>query len=101
MSERTTDEGRDPEGTHRETSPGGRSSRGPNADPGGDIDLGGLVPPYEGRTRARGESDLSDELTGSVARAYGDAKGGGAGQTASPAVESPVRDEEVDRKSVV
>ena len=93
---RSDEESRDPETSHREVSPGGRSSRGPDADPGGATIPGGLVPPYEGRTKARGESEISDELTDSVARAYGDTRGGGAGQTASPAIESPVRPDEVN-----
>ncbi len=97
--ERGDQENRDPEGVHREVSPGGRSSRGPNPDPGGKTVPGGLVPPYEGRTTARGDSQVSDELTESVERTYGDARGGGAGQTASPAVESPVRSDEVDHEA--
>lgn len=32
------------------TTGGGRSTRGPNPQPGGDIDLEGREPPYEGRT---------------------------------------------------
>jgi len=96
MTEARNDpEGRDPQGVNREASPGGRASRGPNADPGGDVEPGGLVPPYEGRTTARGESEISDDLTAGVERAYGDARGGGAGQTTSPPMESPVRDDEV------
>ena len=97
--ERTDRSGRDPEGIQREVSPGGRSSRGPNADPGGETVPGGPVPPYEGRTSTRGESQISEELTDSVERIYGDVQGGGAGQTASPAVESPVRPDEVSHEA--
>jgi hypothetical protein len=97
--ERSDRESRDPEGIQREVSPGGRSSRGPNADPGGETVPGGLVPPYEGRTSARGESQISDELTDSVERIYGDVQGGGAGQTASPAMESRVRPDEVNHEA--
>ena len=100
MAEERSDQHiRDPEGIDHELSPGGRSSRGPNADPGGETVPGGLVPPYEGRTTARGESQISEELTDSVERTYGGAHGGGTSETASPAMESPVRPDEVSHEA--
>ncbi|CAN5715822.1 hypothetical protein BH20ACT2_BH20ACT2_24330 [soil metagenome] len=85
-------EGRDPEGSNREGHPGGSSSRGPNADPGGEIDPSGLVPPYEGRG--------GGEETGggaSVERQLADTKTDEAkGQTSSPADERPPRAEDDD-----
>ncbi len=88
-------EGRDPEGAHREAQAGGRSSRGPNADPGGEVEAGGLLPPYDGRTDAE---TSSSERAASVERQLADTKAGRPGSTASPADEQPVRDEEVTDK---
>ena len=51
------------------------------------------MPPYDGRSTG------SDELKGTVERQYGDAEGGGAGQTASPAEESPVGEHEVTHET--
>lgn len=48
--------------------PGGRSSRGPNPDPGGETEAGGLVPPYDDRTTSSGETESQDERAASVAR---------------------------------
>ncbi|MBA3956319.1 MAG: hypothetical protein H0X58_06620 [Acidimicrobiia bacterium] len=79
---------RDPEGRHREGQGGGRSSRGPNADPGGEIEPGGLVPPYEGRG-AEGKS--ADDRAASVERQLAETKTGQPGQTAAPADERPPR----------
>ena len=79
---------RDPEGTNREAQGGGRTSRGPNPDPGGEIEPGGLVPPYEGRG-AEGES--ADDRSASVERQLAETKTGPSGQTASPADERPPR----------
>jgi hypothetical protein len=50
MSDTTDDPGRDPEGGNRDVQPGGRASRGPNPQPGGEEEPGGLVPPYDDRT---------------------------------------------------
>jgi hypothetical protein len=94
-----SDERRGAEGKVRDVQPGGSASRGVNPDPGGETEPGGLVPPYEGRTTERGESEISEELGSSVERMLLDADGGGGGQTASPAVESPVRDEEVSHET--
>lgn len=80
------DQSRDPEGRHREAQGGGGASRGPNADPGGEIEPGGLVPPYEGRG-AEGES--ADDRSASVERQLADTKTGPPGQTQSPADERP------------
>ena len=88
-------EGRDPEGAHREAQGGGRTSRGPNADPGGEVEPGGLVPPYEGRTDAE---NSSSELAASVERQLADTKTGRPGATASPADEQLVREDEVTDK---
>ena len=79
----------------RDVQPGGSASRGPNPDPGGEQTPGGLVPPYEGRSTGFGEDDIGKKLEESVDRMYAGTEGGGAGQTASPAQESPVRAEEV------
>lgn len=87
-------EGRDPEGTGREAQPGGRSSRGPNADPGGEVEPGGLVPPYDGRTTGA-EAASSDERAASVERQLADTKTGQIGQTVSPTDEQPVSPDQV------
>ncbi len=87
------------DGKVRDVQPGGSASRGINPDPGGETEPSGLVPPYEGRTKARGESEISEELGASVERMLHDVDRGGGGQTASPAVESPVRDEEVSHET--
>ncbi len=87
-------EGRDPEGGSRSAQPGGSPSRGPNPDPGGEEEAGGLVPPYEDRTS--GEASASkDERAQSVERQLADSKTGREGETASPADEQPVGDDEV------
>jgi hypothetical protein len=53
MTDRTTDPD---EGTgHKATDSGGRTNRGPAVAPGGEEEIGGLVPPYEGRKE---EADL-------------------------------------------
>lgn len=87
-------EGRDPQGTAREAQVGGRTSRGPNADPGGEVEPGGDIPPYDGRTDA-GTSASSNERAESVERQLADTKTGRPGATSSPADEQPVRDDEV------
>ena len=89
---------RDPEGPYREVQPGGRSSRGPNADPGGAVEPGGLIPPYEGRTEGRAVSESSQALTETIQRQSGEVKAGH-GQTASPAQESPARPDEVTNET--
>lgn len=87
-------EGRDPEGGSRSAQPGGSPSRGPNPDPGGEVEAGGLVPPYEDRTS--GEASASkDERAASVERQLADSKTGREGETASPADEQPVGADEV------
>lgn len=65
---------------------------GPNPGPGGTIEPGGEVPPYDGRT-----TDGSDPsgAAASVERQQATTKTAVAGQTASPADESPVRDAEI------
>jgi hypothetical protein len=80
---------------HGDVQPGGRATRGPEPDPGGEETPAGLVPPYEGRSTGFGEDELSEQLEGTVERQYGGVQAGGAGQTASPAQESPVRPDEV------
>lgn len=65
---------------------------GPNPGPGGTVEPGGLVPPYEGRTTD--DSDPSGTAA-SVRRQLDKTKDANAGQTASPAEESPARPEEV------
>jgi hypothetical protein len=91
-------EGRDPQGTFREAQGGGRSDRGPNADPGGEVVPGGLVPPYEGRSGERGGSESSEALTESVESQLSETVTGAHGSTASPAVESPVEPSEVSHE---
>jgi len=85
-------EGRDPEGGARSVQPGGRTSQGPNPDPGGEEEPGGLVPPYEGRTSAE---TSNDESAASVGRQLADTKTGPPGATASPADEQPVSEDQV------
>jgi hypothetical protein len=64
---------------------------GPNPDPGGGSDVEG-APPYEGRTRAKGES--GHDGAASVERQLADTEGGPGG-TASPAEESPAQEHEL------
>lgn len=85
-------EGRDPEGTNRSMQPGGRS--GPNPDPGGEEEPGGLLPPYEGRTTGS-DSPSSEARAESVERQLAETKTGRPGETASPADEQPAREDEV------
>jgi len=94
-SEAADTEGRDPEGRFREAQGGGSASRGPNPDPGGEVEPGGLVPPYEGRTRERGTSESSEALTESVKSQMAETDSGRPGATASRANESPVEPDEV------
>ncbi len=64
-------------------------SRGPNPAPGGETDVEDrTIPPYEGRTGTEGNPGNA-ELRASVQRQMVGAQPGTAGQTASPAVESP------------
>ena len=49
-----------------------------------------LVPPYEGRTKAEGESEISRELRGTVERQLANTHGPGRAATTSPVQESPV-----------
>jgi len=66
---------------------------GPNPNPGGEIDTGhSLIPPYEGRTTSETSSDASRE---SVERMLEHTDAGSPGATASPAVESPARADEL------
>ena len=69
---------------------GGRSAHGPNPDPGGETQLGGLVPPYDDRSARRGDSESSDALTASIDRQKEHTDPGYPGATASPADEQPV-----------
>ncbi|MBA2280866.1 MAG: hypothetical protein M3527_00685 [Actinomycetota bacterium] len=70
-------------------------SRGPNPAPGGETDVEDRgIPPYEGRTGTEGNPG-NDELRASVERQMVGAESGTAGQTASPAVESPARQDEL------
>lgn len=87
-------EGRDPEGGNRSVQPGGRSSRGPNPDPGGSEEPGGLVPPYDDRTKGA-DGPASEERAASVQRQLAETKSGQHGATTSPADESPVGADEV------
>jgi hypothetical protein len=69
---------------------------GPNPAPGGEIDTGdSLVPPYEGRTTP---DTANAENRASVERILEHTDSGRAGATASPAVESPAREEELSHE---
>ena len=63
---------------------------GPNPAPGGTVEPGGEVPPYEGRTDGS-DQPSPDDTSAARQAATGDHSGGG---TASPAVESPVTDDD-------
>lgn len=70
-------------------------SRGPNPAPGGETDVEDRgIPPYDGRTGTEGNPGNA-ELRASVERQMVGAQSGTAGQTASPAVESPAREDEL------
>ena len=84
----------DPQGGHSDVQGGGRSSRGPNPDPGGKVEPGGLVPPYEGRTTGP-DSPSSKERAESVKEQLAETKTGRPGATASPADEQPAREDQV------
>lgn len=90
-------EGRDPE-SDLDGQPGGRSSRGPNPDPGGEEQPGGLVPPYDDRTSGT-ETASKQARAESVERQLGDVGPGAHGSTSSPADEQPVSDEEVTSRT--
>jgi hypothetical protein len=88
-------EGRDPTGGARNVEGGGRSTRGPNPDPGGDEQPGGLVPPYDDRTSGAGDGPASEERAASVNRQLSDTKSDNDGSTVSPAEEHAVSESEV------
>lgn len=70
-------------------------SRGPNPAPGGETDVEDrAIPPYEGRTGTEGNPG-NEELGASTERQMAGARSGTAGQTASPAEESPAREDEL------
>lgn len=51
--------------------PGGRVSRGPTLDPGGETEPGGLVPPYAGRTGSEEDTtDAAAAAEGRTGKAY-------------------------------
>jgi len=64
-------------------------------DAAGDQDDDKLVPPYDGRTKAEGESDISRELRGTVERQLAQTHGPGTGATSTPMQEHPVQAGEV------
>jgi len=70
--------------------------QGPSPKPGGTVDVGDAAQPYEGRTT--GEDDPSGRGE-SVSRMLADSAPGTAGQTASPAQESPAQAHELDDSS--
>jgi len=92
------EEGRDPEGTKLNVAPGGRSSRGPNPDPGGEVEPGGPLPPYEGRTGTG--SDPNPASAETVERQLAETKTGQPGSTASPADEQPAQESELSDEGV-
>jgi hypothetical protein len=71
---------------------GGDYKEGTNPAPGGATDVDDVAPPYEGRTAGR-----EDDVRGAGASVERQLAGvdRGPGGTASPAVESPARDEEL------
>lgn len=93
-----TTEGRDPESADVSAHGGGRTSQGPNPDPGGEIEPGGLLPPYEDRSAGSeggSEGASLDARAESVERQMAGAKTSPSGQTSSPADEQPVSEDEV------
>ena len=86
-------EGRDPQGEHRSAQPGGGTSRGPNPDPGGEEQPGGLVPPYDDRTTDA--DDSAQDRAASVKRQLSNVEAGADRSDSSPADEQPVSDDEV------
>ena len=54
-----------------------------------------MIPPYDGRTKAEGESESSKELRGTVERQMAETHGPGTGATTSPMEEQPVQPGEV------
>ncbi len=94
-----SDEGRDPSGGNRSAQPGGSPSRGPNPDPGGEKEEGGLVPPYDDRTSGAGDGPASEERAESVKRQLAETKTGNVGETASPAEELSVSEGEVSHET--
>lgn len=92
------EEDRDPEGTKLAAAPGGRSSRGPNPDPGGKVDPGVPLPPYDDRTGAGTESN--DARKESVERQLAETKTGQPGATASPADEQPAQESDLSDEGV-
>jgi hypothetical protein len=87
-------EGRDPQEGNPDVQPGGRAARGPNPDPGGEEQPGGLVPPYDGRTTGA-DTPSGQARAESVERQLADTKTGQVGSTESPADEQPVHADEV------
>ncbi|MDQ1385499.1 MAG: hypothetical protein QOG65_2878 [Actinomycetota bacterium] len=72
---------------------GGDYREGANPAPGGDTDTGdSLVPPYDGRTNAE---TANPETRAAVERIMENTDAGRIGATASPAVESVARDDEL------
>jgi hypothetical protein len=68
---------------------GGRSTRGPEPDPGGGIVPGGLVPPYEGRSTGPDTSESTRANTASVKRQLATTKAGRRGATGARGAEHP------------
>lgn len=69
-------------------------SRGPNPAPGGDVEPDAdSIPPYADRSEST--SDTAGDRDESVKRQMQDTKDANAGQTASPANESPVGEDEL------
>lgn len=83
-----------PAGDKAGTVGGGRTTRGPEPDPGRDIEPGGLVPPYEGRMTERGSSESAVARSESIAEQLADADSGNKGATSSPANEQPAGEHE-------
>lgn len=68
-----------------------------NRRPQTDHDDDRLVPPYDDRSKQASESPSAEALRGTVERQLEQTDSGNPGATASPAHESPVREDEVSR----
>jgi hypothetical protein len=66
-------------------------------DAAGESEPGGLIPPYEGRTKSTDDHGVTDDLRNTVERQMQDSDPGNVGATASPGDERPVRPGEVSR----
>lgn len=59
---------RDPEGRHGNVAPGGAATRGPNSDPGGEVDIGDNVPNVRPHAQRTEVTDTKAERSEGVSR---------------------------------